>query len=378
LNDLESLRPDLVLEWSYELNAESPSNVYIASTKEYFWEGDCGHSWNQRLSNRLRGFGCTVCAGKDVVVGVNDLASLFPEIAQYFHPLKNEKTAEEFIAGSSQKVWWYCDLGHEYEACITNKTRHNTGCPICSNQLLVPGVNDLATSYPQLLERWDFEKNEITPDQLLKSSRSQAWWKCDKGHSFSSTLRSMHVDKCPVCVGRIVLEGETDLATVRPDLAAQWHSELNSKLAWWKDEKGHEWNQRVQSRSRGVGCPECAQIGFSSLRPGIFYYIHHPGYLASKVGITNSGIKSDRLNEFKKAGWITLETWELSDGYLVRKIETAVLHWIRKDLGIPPYLTLLEMPKTGGWSETFSHDAVSPDAIKAIVRKYIGSAKSTL
>lgn len=204
---------------------------------------------------------------------------------------------------------------------------------------------------------------------------------------FSSTLRSMHVEKCPVCVGRIVLEGVTDLATVRPDLAAQWHSELNSKsakevtlgsdyLAWWMDDEGHEWNQRVQSRSRGVGCPECAQIGFSSLKPGIFYYIHHPGYRASKVGITNVGIKSDRLAEFKKAGWQLLDTWELSDGYLVRKIETLVLHWIRKVLGIPPFLTLIEMPKTGGWSETFSHEAVPSDGIVAIVEDAIRSSKT--
>jgi hypothetical protein len=389
LNDLETLRPDLMLEWDFSNNQIHPGSVYIVSDDTFHWEGDCGHSWTQKLSNRLRGFGCTVCSGKKVEVGINDLASQFPEVARYFHPHKNRLPAEGYIAGSGLKVWWFCDAGHEYESLISNKTRLNTGCPICSNQLLVPGVNDLASSFPELLDRWDFAKNSSTPDQFLKSSKSEAWWKCEKGHSFSSTLRSMNIDKCPVCAGRIVLAGETDLATVRPDLAAQWNLRLNPKspkevtlgsdyLAWWIDDKGHEWNQRVQSRSRGSGCPECAQIGFSSLKPGIFYYIHHPEYRASKVGITNTGINSDRLAEFKKAGWTVLRKWEIADGYLVRKIETSVLHWIRKDLGIPPYLTLLEMPKTGGWSETFSHDAVSPDGIKALVEKYIESAKSSV
>lgn len=388
VNDLATVRPDLAAEWSIDRNTENPSEIYISSRAEFYWEGDCGHTWKQRLNNRIRGFGCTVCTGKEVVVGVNDLPSLFPEVAQYFHPTRNDRPPESYVSGTSEKVWWFCDYGHEYESAISNKTRHSTGCPVCSNQLLVPGINDLATGSPQLLERWDFSRNETSPDQFLKSSRSLAWWKCERGHSFSSTIRSMHSEKCPVCVGRIALQGETDLATVRPDLAAQWHIELNSKsptevtlgsdyLAWWKDEKGHEWTQRVQTRSRGVGCPECAQVGFSSLKPGVFYYLHHPDYLASKVGITNKGIKSDRLAEFRKSGWNILEKWEHPDGYLIRRIETAVLHWIRKDLGIPPFLSLSEMPRTGGWSETFSHEAVDPLGIKSIVESRISSARVT-
>ena len=66
-------------------------------------------------------------------------------------------------------------------------------------------------------------------------------------------------------------EGENDLATLRPELAAQWHPTRNGSLTpgdltagtrrkvWWRCDKGHEWQASVLSRtSLGNGCPVCA------------------------------------------------------------------------------------------------------------------------
>ena len=76
---------------------------------------------------------------------------------------------------------------------------------------------------------------------------------------------------CPVCTGRQALAGENDLATLYPDIAAQWDEEKNGALhpsnvtagsnrrVWWRCEKGHSYRAMIAQRvQRGDGCPYCA------------------------------------------------------------------------------------------------------------------------
>lgn len=71
-------------------------------------------------------------------------------------------------------------------------------------------------------------------------------------------------------MGARFVQGVTDLATVRSDLAASWHPTKNGALSptgvmpgsgqkvWWMCSLGHEWTTTVASRTRGAGCPVCA------------------------------------------------------------------------------------------------------------------------
>ena len=64
--------------------------------------------------------------------------------------------------------------------------------------------------------------------------------------------------------------GVNDLATKRPDLAAQWHPTKNGLLTptdvmagsdrkvWWRCDKGHEWETTIARRSSGSRCPYCS------------------------------------------------------------------------------------------------------------------------
>ena len=71
-------------------------------------------------------------------------------------------------------------------------------------------------------------------------------------------------------MGIRAIPGKTDLATVNPTLAAQWHPTLNGDLlpsqvaprshkkVWWRCPTcGHEWTAMIANRSRGTGCPQC-------------------------------------------------------------------------------------------------------------------------
>ena len=71
-------------------------------------------------------------------------------------------------------------------------------------------------------------------------------------------------------VGKKLIFGENDLASINPELAMQWHPTLNKPLSpqmvtvfsnqkvWWLCEKGHEWEAIIGSRHKGAGCPVCS------------------------------------------------------------------------------------------------------------------------
>jgi hypothetical protein len=101
--------------------------------------------------------------------------------------------------------------------------------------------------------------------------------------------------------------------------------------------------------------------------PGTFYFIQDARRQVNKIGISNQS--SSRLSEWLEAGWVLL--WERRDqnGLHIANLERVVLRWIRKDLGLPPYLSKEDMGRMGGWSETFDMDALSTSqVIDAIIQ----------
>ena len=113
----------------------------------------------------------------------------------------------------------------------------------------------------------------LLPTQVISGTRRKVWWRCPKGHSWRAAVYSRTTlgTGCPVCTGRQVLAGENDLATLYPDIAAQWDEEKNGALhpsnvtagsnrrVWWRCEKGHSYRAVIAQRVQcGDGCPYCA------------------------------------------------------------------------------------------------------------------------
>nr|AIF20246.1 hypothetical protein [uncultured marine group II/III euryarchaeote KM3_88_H06] len=65
----------------------------------------------------------------------NRLSSLFPEVANEWHPTKNGNLSpDDFVYGSHKRVWWLCsnDSDHEWKTKIFQRTGKETGCPSCA------------------------------------------------------------------------------------------------------------------------------------------------------------------------------------------------------------------------------------------------------
>ena len=201
----------------------------------------------------------------------NCLQELYPNIALEWDPSKNGNlTPRNVMAHSGKKVWWICPQGHSYSLSIAARTA-GKGCSVCAGRMILKGVNDFASQYPELAKEWDYQKNTITPDMITSGSDKKFWFKCPLGHSYIQTINNRKAyQSCPICSGKKVLEGFNDIATTHPLLIAEWNYALNNvspteitagshKKVWWKCSIcGNEWMTMVASRTRGHGCPKCS------------------------------------------------------------------------------------------------------------------------
>jgi len=197
----------LLLQWDKENNeALTPDDVTIGSRRKIWWCCPEGHSWKAQISSRTKGKGCPVCNGRAVIPGENDMASSFPELAAQWHPTKNPQTSPDRVTPySNRRVWWQCELGHEWQATVAHRTASNSGCPVCAGRQVQVGFNDLATVEPKLAAQWHPELNgPLTPEMVTAGSHKRVWWQCQDGHSWRAVVYSRATGRksgCPICAG---------------------------------------------------------------------------------------------------------------------------------------------------------------------------------
>lgn len=188
-----------------------------------------------------------------------------------------------------------------------------------------------------LLSEWDGEKNApLTPEKVSAGSHRRVWWKCGKGHSWETEVRVRFGGAgCPVCANRTLHKGTNDLATLFPELAAQWDHEKNGSLrpddllpgsgryVWWKCGKGHSWRARIISRSRGSGCPVCDG---KAVVPGENdLQTLYPNHAAEWDNERNGGLTPDHVTPYsnKKVWWRCVLGHEWQAVIVSRAVESS-------------------------------------------------------
>ena len=175
------------------------------SKKRVWWKCALGHAWKTSVCHRANGTTCPYCKGKKILTGFNDLATLYPELADEWVHDKNYGLAPCTISpGSHKMVWWRGTLcGHLWEAVVYERS-HGTGCPYCQNKKVLAGFNDLAFLEPEIAAEWHLEKNgELKPTDVTSGSDYMVWWKCIKGHIWQSKVITRTLgNNCPVCNGQ--------------------------------------------------------------------------------------------------------------------------------------------------------------------------------
>lgn len=239
-------------------------------------------------------------------------------------------TPKDVSFSSQKKVFWKGCCGHSWEARISNRFYEDSGCPYCSNQKVLKGYNDLATTNPEVSKQWDYARNTFLPNEVCSGSGKTAYFFCANHHSYKRRIVEWsNGGRCPYCAGKRILAGFNDLATLHPEIISEWDFEKNSvkpseiasnyqRKVWWKCSKGHSYQMVPSAKAlQKCGCPVCSKVRRTSFpEQVVFYYIskcfhdainsYKPEWLHSKeidifIPSIKTGIEYDGVGFHKSA-----------------------------------------------------------------------------
>jgi|GEM_PF-1682233 len=176
--------------------------------------------------------------------------------------------SDKTTIGSGKKAWWRCkDKQHLYQRSIDKEVSRKSECPICKKE-----SQEYLTDYPDVMEKWDFDKNKnigLFPDKITISSGKKAWWRCkDKQHLYQERIdvEVSRKSKCPICK-----RGSQKYLTDYPEILKEFAYDLNDvkpeeltrgsgvSVKWRCEKYGHVWKtspyHRIIEKSK---CPYCA------------------------------------------------------------------------------------------------------------------------
>lgn len=333
-DSVEYIFPDLAKEWHPTANGvKVPSIFTLYSSESISWLcGNCGHGedgkWVVTLSNRTsQKSGCPACgynwydgeihpsSSPITIPGKTDFPSQYPELFKEWHRERNSHLDPFSLRGNShERVFWECSQCHygkngEWSTHLTQRVGQQTGCPGCGYNCFddtyhmtsgtseaVPGISDVASKYPKLMEEWHPTLNkDLNPNRLKPISKTPAYWRCTKcGHGDDGKwqvrigYRVQDKTGCPVCGynwytdtyqkngSATVIPGINDIASSdHKNILSEWHPTLNTHISmasvnvsshtkvYWECTQCHygkngDWNNTLNSRTnQKSGCPIC-------------------------------------------------------------------------------------------------------------------------
>lgn len=219
---------------------------------------------------------CPQCRHNVVQPGYNDLCTTHPKLAKEFDEEQNEGYTARDITGSSGQEWvWRCEFNHNYSASAQNRTSGHSNCPYCQGKKVGLGINDLATTHPELVAEWDpADLIFCPPTKVSAGSKRFVGWICPQGHRYEARIWERVAGRgCPLCERVRIRNTENHLELSHPDLAAEWHPTMNGTLrpdertagshdfVYWQCPKSplHYYRQRIDRRASGYNCNICSR-----------------------------------------------------------------------------------------------------------------------
>ena len=202
--------PEIAATLDAERSGFDAAEVTAGSGRTGWWICDAhpGIPYKATVNQRTRGQGCGICAGYQIVVGHNDLATTHPAIAATLLADRSGFDATQVTAGSGRTGQWWCPEHPSipFTARVAERSR-GCGCGICAGYQIVAGHNDLATTHPEiaatlLADRSGFDATQVTAG----SGRTGQWW-CPEhpGVPFTAKVNQLtRGGSCGICSGHQV------------------------------------------------------------------------------------------------------------------------------------------------------------------------------
>ena len=139
----------------------------------------------------------------------------------------------------------------------------------------------LADRNPALLEEWDWDKNEVNPNEIVAGYTKKVWWKCKIcQNEWMATVISRNAGRgCPVCGEKssvrsrqeTLLRKKQPITITHSEIMKDWNYDNNPNLNpdfltagsgkrvnWKCHICGNKWDAVIRERTRGRGkCRAC-------------------------------------------------------------------------------------------------------------------------
>ena len=129
----------LLKQWDFEGNGDlSPYEVPLNYSIKVAWKCDkCGYKWSSSPNTRVRsdkGSDCPHCTGRVALSGVDDLETLYPEIAKEWDYKMNKGTLPSQIKPyTNKKYYWICPTCSNSYATYPGNRVKGSSCPVCAH-----------------------------------------------------------------------------------------------------------------------------------------------------------------------------------------------------------------------------------------------------
>jgi hypothetical protein len=265
INDMTTTHPKLAAQ----VSPSSPwkaTEVPAGTKKKLLWICSFGHEWPARGVDRVAhgdASGCSICSGRTLLIGFNDFATICPELANQWHP-SNALGPSEVLSGLDEDVEWLCEQGHSWWATPMNR-RNGSGCHVCTNRIVVKGVNDLQTTHPMIAKDWH-PGNPKGCDEVTAGTVEAFAWICEHDHAMHVPVaRRVRAGGCSDCVdfkqSRVELEIWSHLEDLGHDVSigvpigTKWRGKIDAALVEGRiaiEYDGSYWHSREGSAERDL------------------------------------------------------------------------------------------------------------------------------
>lgn len=270
--------PDVFALWGTK-NTDEDLDKSIGSNDKAWWICNAyRHEYQKPIYLKINHpEKCSICNGGTVFKGINDLATICPNIASEWNFDKNDIEPQDVKYSSGKSVWWKCSCGHEWKTRIAHRTSANSGCPKCKTG--GAKAKKYISDDDVMLSMFVSSLNDKTPDSISCTSDVRVSWGCFCGYRWKCSPK--YFSGCPLCSGKVTEDGKKTHVTTKSiadvdnllrlfdkdknNMEPHHVSYSSAQVLHWVCSKYHHWTAPVyqvyRSTVRGLtGCPYCTHI----------------------------------------------------------------------------------------------------------------------
>jgi len=273
-NSLGTVNPSLVEQWHPTKNGKlTPFDVAPSSISKVWWKCPKGddHEWQATVNHRATGTGCPKC---NPVWSVPELR-IFSELKTLFPSIQHRAMASGYeidiyipelrVGIEYDGVYWHQDkLEKDKEKNIGLGSSilliriREEDLPLISPYDISVKKRKISIKIIKKILKVILERVSLSPettDYVQKYFDNKSWVATGLFSKLYSERKSVNF--------------EVSLCCLYPGLAQEWHPTKNEMLlpehftpgsgknVWWLGECGHEWEDTINHRTGGRGCPKC-------------------------------------------------------------------------------------------------------------------------